>query len=186
MIFAETERLYLRALDKSDLPRIVTYLNVWDITRWLSVVPFPYTAQHAEEFFAETAASATAGDPHAYVLCLKTAPDLIGLIGLHPPRGSNRGQGEIEVGYWLGNDHWGRGLMGEAVKAALKIGFARPDTQLVGATTAPNNRASQNVLARAGLRNVGEMPRDFKALRGDDIMIKWEITRAAYEQGVAA
>jgi RimJ/RimL family protein N-acetyltransferase len=186
MIFAETERLYLRALEKTDLPRIAAYLNVWDITRWLSVVPFPYTAQHAEEFYAETSASAAAGDPHALVLCLKTAPDLIGMVGLHPPRGNNRKAGEIEIGYWLGDDYWRRGLMGEAVTAALKIGFARPATQVIGATTAPNNRASQNVLARAGLRNVGEMPRDFKVLRGDDVVLKWEITRAEFAQGGAA
>lgn len=182
MMFAETDRLFLRALEAADLPRMVEYLNVWDVTRWLSVVPFPYTRGHAAEFYDEIAESTASGTPHAYVLCRKTTPGLIGLIGLHPPRGNARKAGEIEVGYWLGQPYWGQGFMSEAVAAVLDIAFARPGTHLVGATTALNNLASQKVLARAGLRNMGEMRADFTVLRGDDTMFKWEITRDEYAQ----
>ena len=104
MIFAETKHLNLRALEKAELPRLVELLGEWDVVRWLSVVPFPYKLQHAEEFYADMKPFADKGEPEFFALALKTDNLLIGGVGLHPPRNANALPGEIEIGYWLGKN----------------------------------------------------------------------------------
>jgi 8-oxo-dGTP diphosphatase len=181
MIFSQTERLTLRALEKSELPRLVELLGVWDVVRWLSVVPFPYNFRDAEEFYADITPHNLHGEPQFYALALKSDNLLIGGIGLQPPRTANAAPGEIEIGYWLGKDYWNRGLMREAARAVIDIAFARPGTQAICATTDPANQASQNVLRQAGLRNKGLYPRSYPALRGSDQILSWHLSRAEYE-----
>ncbi len=186
MIFAETERLFLRKLERDELPRLVQLIGVWDVVRWLSVVPFPYMMQHAEEFYAETVESYHTDMPEFFALALKTDNLLIGGIGLHAPRSATFQPGEIEIGYWLAKNFWGRGLMSEAAKPALDIGFARHTTRSIGATTSTTNHASQKILAKIGLRNLGEKAREYSALRGEESIFRWLLTREDYEQGKTA
>jgi len=181
VLFAETDRLLLRALEKRELPRLVELLDVWYVARWLSVLPFPYTIHHAEEFYSDMEASAATGEPQFYAIASKTDGLLIGGIALHPPRGSNAADGEIEIGYWLGKAFWGSGYMSEAARAVLLLSFARPATDVVIATTAPDNIASQNVLLRIGLRNMGLVSRDYPALRGEDRVVRWQVTRKEWQ-----
>ncbi|MDR3424945.1 MAG: GNAT family N-acetyltransferase [Alphaproteobacteria bacterium] len=181
MIFSQTDRLALRVLEKNELPRLVKLFDVWDVVRLLEVVPYPYTMKDAEEFYANIEPCYRAGEPQFYAMALKSDNLLIGGVGLHAPRGSDSAEGDVELGYWLGKDFWGQGLMTEAARVVLGIGFARSATRAIVATTAPNNRASQNVLAKIGLRNLGPAPRDYTALRGNDEVVKWQITREEYE-----
>ena len=41
MIYAETDRLYLRHLAVDDLPRLVELIGDWEVARWLRRVPHP-------------------------------------------------------------------------------------------------------------------------------------------------
>lgn len=182
MIFAETERLVLRSLEKSELPRLVKMLDVWAVVRWLAVVPYPYTMRFAEEFYEEMELSNASGEPQFYAMALKSDNLFIGGVGLHAPRSSGYAQGEIEIGYWLGHEFWGHGLMSEAAHAVAALGFSHKTTKALIATTAPNNKASQNVLSKLGLRNLGVAPRDYSALRGEDLVVKWRVTRKEWEE----
>jgi RimJ/RimL family protein N-acetyltransferase len=101
-IYAKTDRLVLRGIEKSELPRLVSLLNIWDIARWLVVLPYPYTLQHAEEFYADMDLAEATGEPQFYGISLKSNPLLIGGVGLHPPRGNTSNKGDVEIGYWLG------------------------------------------------------------------------------------
>jgi RimJ/RimL family protein N-acetyltransferase len=58
------------------------------------------------------------------------------------------------VGYWLGREHWGRGIATEALGAFLEIVDERP----LRATVAPANRASVRVLEKNGFRLLREEP----------------------------
>jgi RimJ/RimL family protein N-acetyltransferase len=180
-IYVETDRLILHALEKKELPRFVELLDVWDIVRWLAVVPYPYTMQHALDFYADMEIAATSGAPQFYAITLKSDNLLIGGVGLHPPRSRNAAEGEAEIGYWLGRNYWGRGFASEAVCPVASIGFSRPTTSTLIATTAINNVASQNVLTKLGMRDMGATPRDYSALRGDNQVIKWQMTREEWQ-----
>lgn len=55
-----------------------------------------------------------------------------------------------ELGYWLGEPYWGRGLMTEAVKAAVEYGFTELRLKRIFAGVFETNPASAKVLEKAG------------------------------------
>jgi RimJ/RimL family protein N-acetyltransferase len=55
------------------------------------------------------------------------------------------------VGYWLGREHWGRGIAGRALAAFLELLPSRP----LHATVAEHNAASRRVLEKAGFEECG-------------------------------
>ena len=177
VVFAETGRLLLRPLEKRELPRLVELMDDWDVVRWLVVVPFPYTMGDAEAFYASTERAKIEGTPEFYAIALKSTNLLIGGVGLHPPRGSDHAEGDVEIGYWLGKNYWGHGFMSEAVHAVAALSFARPTTRALVATTSPNNKASQNVLRKLGMHKGEIMPLNYPVLRGGTQTIPWRLTR---------
>lgn len=90
-------------------------------------------------------------DPNYYkwAICLKENSDhVIGDISLVSADENNS---SCEIGYILGQDYWGRGLMTEALKAVLsycldEIGFERVDSCYVSL-----NPASGRVMEKAGM-----------------------------------
>lgn len=181
-IYFETDRLVLRALEKSDLPGLVELLDVWDIARWLSVLPYPYSMKNAQEFHADMEAADLSGNPQFFGLSLKSDDKIIGGIGLHPPRSDSPPlEGERELGYWLGKAYWGRGYMTEAAQHVVIHAFSDPSTTILTAITALDNLASQNVLKKLGFQNLGPAQRDFASLRGDDTVLKWRLARETWE-----
>ncbi len=176
-VFAETGRLLLRSLEKSDLPRLVKLLDVWEVVRWLPVVPYPYTLRDAEDFFEEIADSYAQKKPQFFTMAFKHDKALIGGVGLHAPRNPDHAEGDVEIGYWLGRPFWGQGLMTEAVRSVAAIGFSWPSTDALVSTTIPGNGASNRVLSKLGLRNMGLARRNYATLRGEDELLKWRLTR---------
>ena len=65
--------------------------------------------------------------------------------------------GERQVGYWIGREHWGRGLASAALLELLDEGTERP----LFARVVPHNLASLRVLKKSGFQVIGEE-------RGDD------------------
>jgi len=62
------------------------------------------------------------------------------------------GREEVEVGYGLMAEFWGRGLATELARESVRVGFTelrRPD---LVSFTLPTNRASQRVMEKAGFR----------------------------------
>jgi RimJ/RimL family protein N-acetyltransferase len=71
--------------------------------------------------------------------------------------------GDREVTYWLGREHWGKGLATRALAAFLEIETARP---LYGRAAA-DNAGSLRVLEKCGFERVGE-GRGFANARGEE------------------
>jgi RimJ/RimL family protein N-acetyltransferase len=62
---------------------------------------------------------------------------------------------EVEVGYRLLPEAWGRGYATEGARALVRHGFAELGLVRIIGLTHPENLASQRVLAKAGLRDAG-------------------------------
>jgi RimJ/RimL family protein N-acetyltransferase len=62
---------------------------------------------------------------------------------------------EIELGYRLSPDAWGRGYATEGACALVRYGFADLGLQRIIGLTHPDNVASQRVLQKAGLVDAG-------------------------------
>src|SRR4051812_1410634 len=61
------------------------------------------------------------------------------------------GVDEVEVGYGLMPEYWGRGLATEIARACVTIGFEQLGLQSLVAITTAANLGSQHVLQKAGL-----------------------------------
>ena len=59
---------------------------------------------------------------------------------------------EVEVGYLLSKQFWGRGYATEGAKASIQFGFANFNFGEIIGLTHPENIASQNVLKKCGMR----------------------------------
>lgn len=62
-----------------------------------------------------------------------------------------------EIGYWLGEEFWGRGIVTEAVSALVEYGFASFDLVRIYAGVFEWNTASMRVLEKAGFQFEGRM-----------------------------
>ena len=109
----ETERLILRPFEESDAESIYEYAknpNVGPIAGW----PVHTSVENSLEII-KTVLSV----PETYAVCLKEDNIAIGSIGLMIGSASNLDLpgDEAEIGYWIGEPFWGRGLMPEAIGA---------------------------------------------------------------------
>ncbi|WP_240135841.1 GNAT family N-acetyltransferase [Streptomyces sp. MUM 178J] len=71
---------------------------------------------------------------------------------------------EREVTYWIGRDHWGRGVATAALRALLELVPERP----LRARAAADNTGSLQVLEKCGFRVTGK-DRGFAHARGKEI-----------------
>lgn len=62
---------------------------------------------------------------------------------------------EVELGYYLGRDAWGRGFATELACAVVDHAFSHLRPTRVVAVVRPENAASKRVLAKAGLQPIG-------------------------------
>jgi len=80
----------------------------------------------------------------------ETSGTMVGYAGLR--HFECEGRAEIELGYALAPEYWGRGLGTELALACIADGRGRMPLDSVVAITLPTNRASQRVMEKAGLR----------------------------------
>jgi ribosomal-protein-alanine N-acetyltransferase len=153
-VIIETGRLRLRNYREDDLSDLVRLVGNWEVARWVSSVPHPYSEARGREWIASVRAEHAAGLPRRFAIALNDTDCLIGGVGLldNPERQSR----EPALGYWLGQPYWGNQYAREAVAAVIDYGFQTLGISSICATTDPGNAASQKVLLHCGLERVGE------------------------------
>lgn len=62
---------------------------------------------------------------------------------------------DVEVGYRLLFDAWGKGFATEGARALVDYGFGQLGLRRIIGVTHPGNKASQHVLQKSGLRDAG-------------------------------
>ena len=124
-----TARLVLRPVADADADAIVAALSDWQVTRWLSGPPWPFTRADADHWIANGAVGSRA---------ITLGGTMIGSIGIKP-----------DLGYWLAPAHHGRGLMTEAARTVVAHHFAAGGGDIVSGHF-PGNIASRAVLTRLG------------------------------------
>jgi RimJ/RimL family protein N-acetyltransferase len=154
-VMIETERLRLRNLREDDLAELVALIGNWEVARWVSSVPHPYGDADGRGWIALVRQDHASGRPRRFAITLKETDRLIGGCGLDGSTGD--GSDEPALGYWLGQSYWHNGYGSEAVAALVDYAFWTLGFTTIRAYTDPTNHASQRVLLRCGLRQVGEI-----------------------------
>lgn len=136
----------LRPFTPDDLPALVEHANDPSVAAHLTdMFPHPYSEADGRKFIEE------AMKPVPLRRCISIDGEACGAIGLHPKQDLWRLN--MELGYWLAKEHRGKGIMTEAIKQMVRLGFATfPDIVRIYATPFGSNIASQRALEKAGFQ----------------------------------
>jgi hypothetical protein len=80
-IVIETARLRLRALRENDLTELVALIGNWEVARWVSSVPHPYSETDGREWIAIVRQDHATGYPRRFAIALKETDQVIGGVG---------------------------------------------------------------------------------------------------------
>lgn len=141
----------IRDWHEDDASGIPKYANNHKISKNLrDGFPHPYRISDAEEFLAKVKRQ----NPRTF-FALATDAEVIGGIGLGI--GEDVHSRTAEMGFWLAEPYWGKGIMTEAVKRFTEYSFEQFNLQRIHAEPYKTNPASARVLEKAGFRLEGVM-----------------------------
>ena len=146
----------LRKWEGRDILSVARYINNMNVQKWLrDGLPFPYTTQDAFAFIEGTCLAA---DPmREIMLAIDVGGEAVGSIGIF--KKDNVYRKSAELGYWLGEPYWGRGIMTRAVGQICAAAFGTLDIVRIFAEPFAENAGSRRVLEKAGFRLEGVMRR---------------------------
>lgn len=136
--------------DATALAEVANNRNVW--LKMRNVFPHPYTIEHAESYLGQAVGRAPETS-----FCIEVDGQVGGGIGLH--FATDVHCHTVEIGYWLGEPFWRRGIMPHAVRKIVAYGFAALPIERVEAYVFGNNPASARVLEKCGFSFEGRMRR---------------------------
>ena len=141
-----TERLKLRKLEVDDFASLVKYANNKKISDRIINIPHPYREPVAAFRMSYVVQGFKNKSRFVFAITQKEEGELIGEISLH----LNQASKTSELGYWLAEPYWGKGLITEAIEAVLNFGFERLELEKIFATCHVDNIASGKVLEKNG------------------------------------
>jgi [ribosomal protein S5]-alanine N-acetyltransferase len=137
-------RCTLRPWRRGDEASLVRHADNRNVSRNLKDrFPSPYTAADAREWIAHASAQAP---PTSLAIVVDGAA--VGGVGIE--LGTDVFRRSAEIGYWLGEPFWGRGIATEALRAMTAYAFARFDICRLEAGVFDWNPASARVLEKNG------------------------------------
>ena len=170
-----TERLILRPLIPEDAEALHRLVNDWEVTRNLSVVPFPYPRELADEWIQSTRRLLAEGSGYHLAITGREGEHeiLVGVVGLSIDAQQRCGR----LGYWVGRRFWGHGVATEAAGRLARWALANLDLERLEAGVLTDNPASAAVLRRIGFRQSGEGTDSFLARGGEHPVWRFAATR---------
>jgi [ribosomal protein S5]-alanine N-acetyltransferase len=150
MIISENEICKLRNLEEADLEILTGYADNKKIAENLrDAFPYPYSREDAQTFYHYVK---TQVPESTFVIEFQN--NFAGMIGLLPLNDVYRRSAEI--GYWLGEPFWNKGIMTNAVKLMVNWGWQNLDIVRIHTGVFSYNPASCRVLEKSGFVFEGE------------------------------
>jgi RimJ/RimL family protein N-acetyltransferase len=134
----------LRSWKETDAASLVRHANNERIAMNLrDGFPHPYTMEDARSWIKMVKENKK--DP---IFAIEIEGEACGGIGLHG--GQDVYRFNAEIGYWLSEQYWGKGIVSEAVRIVIRYGFDHYPWTRIYAGVFSNNPASMKVLEKAG------------------------------------
>lgn len=147
-----TDRLILRMFDPvNDLDRYSAILGQKDVGKWLpkrDAYSYEESASMIKFFIDQWERNGFG----AWALTTKDGT-LLGHMGLNLIQDFN----EVEVLYALGEEGWGQGFATEGAQASVKFAFEQLGCEKLIGLTKPDNKASQHVLEKLGMKHTKDI-----------------------------
>lgn len=140
-----TPDLVLRAPTKDDVMDIATLANNRRVSSMLESLPYPYYDRDAEEFI-EKISKPDAGEC-VFAITHAVSGELMGMCGLNLVR---RRFDLPHMGYWLGEEYWGKGYATQAARALVDLFFKAGSEDQLLMSVLSTNVASRRVIQKCG------------------------------------
>ena len=145
----ETDRLILRGIVEDDAQDMFEYgkePNVGPNAGWKPHENIDETRELMKQIFID--------QPYVFGIMLKKNNKMIGSIGLikDPKRENPHAR---MLGYALSEHYWGQGLMTEASKAIIDLGFEDPEINIITCCCYSFNHRSHRVIEKCGFKYEG-------------------------------
>lgn len=140
----------LRPWHLDDVNDLVDLANNKNIAQFMAdVFPHPYTIENGKTFIAFATSN-----PNSKIFAIIIDGKPVGSIGLHLQTDILRKNAEI--GYWLGEHYWGKGIITQAIPQMIDYGFKNMDIIRIFARIFGTNKASQKVVEKCGFKLEGK------------------------------
>jgi RimJ/RimL family protein N-acetyltransferase len=157
----ETKRLWLRWPRAADSAAITAFATLAEVAQMTAAIPHPYPPKEADRFIFKARAENAAGLALHLAMTRKSGPRVIfGVISAVA-----NGEKDVEIGYALAPEMWGKGFASEAVRMVVDTIFALTPAMRILANSRDNNPASRRVLEKSGFAYV-DSGLDMLAARG--------------------
>jgi [ribosomal protein S5]-alanine N-acetyltransferase len=157
MVMLETKRLVFREMNLHDVDDL---LKVLSDPEAMQFYPQPFDRQMTQTWIERNIERYDRYGVGLWALILKESGELIGDCGLVVQEVD--GVEEIEIGYHIRRDLWGRGLATEAALACRDRGFSRLDFDRLISLISPDNIASRRVAQKNEMRLIKEIEWRYK------------------------
>lgn len=142
---------WIRSYESRDVDAIVRHANNRAVSVHLrDAFPYPYRRRHAERWLGLALGQSV--ESH---FAIATRKELIGGIGFQIQDDVYRKSAEI--GYWIGEPYWGRGIATLAVARITRYAFSHFSLARLYAHVFEGNPASERVLQKCGYVHEGTM-----------------------------
>ena len=133
----------LRELIEDDIHSIAVYANNFNVSRFMaSRMPYPYTLEDAKWWVH------TGSKEQGLNFAIDLEGACIGVVGVR--FGENEYQYSAEIGYWIAEEHWGKGIGTEVVSKMTSHVFSECEIVRLSAPVYSPNKASMRVLEKSG------------------------------------
>ena len=136
--------------DAKDLASVISNKKIQDNHR--DGLPYPYTEQDATDYIS---AMLSEDENETFAFAITIDNKAIGSIGAF--RQKNIHRHTAEIGYYIAEEYWGKGLMTEAVKQICSYIFDKSNIVRIYAEPFSYNKASCRVLEKAGFLYEGTL-----------------------------
>ena len=136
--------------DAADLAAIISNKKVQDNLR--DGIPYPYIEQDGADFIS---AMLSSDKNETFAFAVTAGEKVIGSIAVY--RQGNIHRQTAELGYYLAEEYWGKGIMTDAIKQICRHVFQNSDIIRIYAEPFAHNEASCRVLEKAGFKYEGTL-----------------------------
>ncbi len=167
----ETDRLVLRPVTEADADAVFAACSNPNLTRF-TLFETHKTRDDTLAFVRDYVAASYAEmvpDPFAVTLKNDPGPRMVGAVGC---RWASRNDRTMELGYWIAEQLWGRGIAAEACRAVLRFVFASYPAERIQARVVAGHPASVRVLEKVGFTYEGTLRSAlFRREKFEDLMM---------------
>ena len=172
----ETDRLYFKPIEMSDVDFIHQLYSDWNVSRHLARAPFPFGYEDAIELTSRFVCENTSENAMNLLIKKKDDHRTVGVIVL-------RKDGELGIlGYSILPEFWNMGFATEAGKGIVTFAFEDLEFSTIQASPTEDNIASIRVLEKLGFYLKESGVKESSIHSGERLVRRYHLQRRAQDR----